>query len=146
MRRFGRERRECYVWWGGYTPMPRVGQVVSALVPDIATEFGRVILTRQELGRLQSELHANDQVLLLELHSHPPMAGGQNSVDAAHPASPHAGFISVVVPDFGLTEVRDLSECHVYEYEIANHWRELTSSEIRARFTIEPVSRTVDCR
>ena len=41
-----------------------------------------------------------DQVLIAELHSHPPGAGGQNAVDAANGATTYPGFLTIVVPNF----------------------------------------------
>jgi hypothetical protein len=139
MRRFAEQRRECYAWWGGYFT-DREAQVVTALCPDIQTQFGHIRLGTKELMALHNELRRLDHALLVELHSHPPGCGGQNDVDAAHPAATYPGFITIVVPDFGLPRFYDLSDSHVYEYIHANHWRQLTHSEIRSRFVIEEAS------
>ncbi|HXG43487.1 MAG TPA: hypothetical protein VNJ71_01885 [Gemmatimonadales bacterium] len=137
MQRFGREQRECYVWWGGYFTEAGDGQVVTALCPDIPTSYGHIHLGVCEIGALHSQLRALDQVLLVELHSHPHGAGGQNHVDAEHPAAPYRGFISIVVPDFAEPRLYDLRETYVYEYLQANEWRELESDEITRRFVVE---------
>ncbi len=137
MQRFGREQRECYVWWGGYFTEAGDGQVVTALCPEVPTSYGRIYLGVREMSALHSQLRALDQVLLVELHSHPPGAGGQNTVDAAHPAAPYPGFISIVVPDFAQPRLYDLREAYVYEYLQANEWRELESDEITRRFVVE---------
>jgi hypothetical protein len=137
MQRFGREHRECYVWWGGYFTGSGDGQVVTAICPDIPTSYGRIHLGMREISTLHSQLRALDQVLLVELHSHPPGAGGQNDVDAAHPAAPYRGFISIVVPNFAQPCLYDLRQTYVYEYSRANEWRELDSAEIARRFVVE---------
>lgn len=137
MRSFGEEERECYVWWGGYCSHGN-GQVLSALYPDVATTHGSVRLDNSVLRRMQRELFDLDQLLLIELHSHPPGAGGQNEVDAAHPAAPYQGFITMVVPDFGFVDMHDLSNIHIYEYIKDNMWRTLESREIKQRFVIDP--------
>jgi hypothetical protein len=142
MRRFADEERECYVWWGGYFT-DEGGQVVTAICPEIKTQFGHIRLGTKELMALHSELRRLDQILLVELHSHPPGGGGQNEVDAAHPAATYPGFITVVVPDFGLPRFYDFSESHVYEYVRANRWRQLMQPEIRDRFVIEEASSLV---
>ena len=100
MQRYGWEQREYYVWWGGYFTADGDGQVVTALCPEAETTFGRIHLSNSQLAVLHTQLRDLDQVLLVELHTHPPGAGGQNEVDAAHPASTHIGFITIVVPDF----------------------------------------------
>lgn len=144
IRRFGHEERECYVWWGGYFTGREDAQVVTALCPNVPTDYGHIRLGTQELSALHSELRALDQILLVELHSHPPGCSGQNEVDAAHPAVPYRGFISIVVPDFGLPCFHDLRESYVYEYIQANGWRQLTRFEVESRFIIEDTGLLVD--
>ena len=143
MRRFGREGRECYVWWGGYFASEGLAQVVTAVCPEVSTDFGRIHLGLRELGALHLELRALDQVLLVELHTHPPGAGGQNEVDAAHPAVTYPGFISIVVPDFATPRFHDLRQTYVYEYGTGGVWRQLDREEIGRRFVVEPQFRGV---
>lgn len=143
MRRFGLERRECYVWWGGYFTADGDAQVLTAICPEVPTTFGRVHLGLGELTLLHAELRALDQVLLVELHTHPPGAGGQNEVDAAHAAATYAGFISIVVPDFAEPRFHDLRRTYVYEYLIGGRWRQLDAEEIQARFVVEEQVRRV---
>lgn len=137
MGRFGYEKRECYVWWGGYFNSDGVAHVLTAYSPIINTSYGRVHLQNQDLVAMHQELRNRDQLLIAELHTHPPGAGGQNEVDAAHPAAPYPGFISIVVPNFAHPRFDDLTEAFVYEYIKENRWRTLDSSEIRKRFVIE---------
>lgn len=137
MREYGAEERECYIWWGGFFDQHGHAQIVTALCPDVPTAYGCVHLTTRELLPLHEKLRALDQVLLIELHTHPPDCGGQNDVDAAHPAATYSGFISVVVPDFGLSDPVDLARSFVYEYLEANRWRQLSREEVQDRFLIE---------
>jgi hypothetical protein len=144
MRQFGREQRECYVWWGGYFTGNGNAQVVTALCPNLKTDYGHIRLGTLQLSALHSKLRELDQVLLVELHSHPPGADGQNTVDAAHPAVAYRGFVSIVVPDFGFPRFCDLTQSYVYEYVLASRWRQLTRSEIDSRFVIEDAVLLVD--
>lgn len=137
MMRYGEEGRECYIWWGGYFSANGDAQVVTALCPEVPTHFGRVYLERRDLSALHERLRTLDQVLVAELHTHPPGAGGQNDVDAANPAATYPGFVSIVVPDFAAPQFYDLRKSYVYEYIRANEWRELKSAEIERRFIIE---------
>jgi hypothetical protein len=137
MRRFGEERRECYVWWGGSFNSAGDAQVATMYCPDIPTDFGRIELDRHDLAALHAELRARDQVLLVELHTHPPGAGGQNEVDAAHPAATYAGFLTIVVPDFAYPYLHDLRRCYVYAYTGQGQWNELAPADIEAKFTVE---------
>ena len=80
-----------------------------------------------------------DQILLVELHTHPPGAGGQNDVDAANSAMFYKGFKAIVVPDFGLPKFYDLRCCHVYSYSGNGHWHEMDINEISHCFLIDEI-------
>jgi len=146
MRSYGREQRECYVWWSGYFTAQSEGQVVSAIFPDMKTDFGRVYVDFKTMQLLSSELRKRDQVLLIELHTHPPGAGGQNPVDAAHPATVYPGFISIVVPNFGFPKLYDLRETYVYRYIGNGAWIELKAEEIEEWFAVEEPLITIRIR
>lgn len=137
MRRFAQEDRECYVWWGGYFTQDGNAQVMTVIYPEIQTDFGRVYLSLSDLTKLHSKLRDADQVLLVELHTHPPGAGGQNEIDAANPATTYSGFVSMVVPDFAFPRFYDLRKIYIYEYLDSNKWRQLETNEIERRFIIE---------
>ena len=137
MRAFGKEDRECYLWWGGYFTGASHAQVVTAYCPDVPTDFGRVSLNRKQLHSMHKALRDRDQVLLVELHTHPPGAGGQNEVDAENAAAPYPGFITIVVPDFAAPYLHDIRRCHVYQYLEANRWEELDHDRIGEKFVIE---------
>lgn len=143
MRRFGEEGRECYVWWGGSHTADGHAYVTTAYCPDVPSSFGRVHVGREKLGELHEALRENDQVLVAELHTHPPGAGDQNEVDAANAAATYPGFLSLVIPNFAVPYLFDLRQVHTYEYESEGHWRTLDPAEIEARFTIEPTMLTV---
>lgn len=143
MRQCGEDRRECYVWWGGYFTRDGRGQVVTAICPEIPTKYGCIHLGLSDLTVLHAELRNMDQVLLAELHTHPPGAGGQNRVDAAHPAAPYPGFISIVVPNFASPRFHDLRKAYIYEYLDGSRWRQLDRPEIARRFVVEEQFRSV---
>lgn len=136
MRRYGKEERECYVWWGGYCTSDGDAQIVSAILPEVTTQFGRVHLSSAQLSKLHAKLRELDQILLVELHTHPG-GSGQNEVDAAHPAAIYPGFVTVVVPDFCKSGIGELS-AHFYQYQNNKCWNALSRQEINDRFIIEP--------
>lgn len=139
----GYNEKECYVWWGGYFTSDGEAQVVTALYPEIVTEFGCVHLDIHALSSLHNQLRSQDQVLLAELHTHPPGAGGQNEVDASNPAVTYPGFISIIVPEFAFPRFYDLRNTYIYEYVDSNSWHRLNSTEIQNRFVIEESFLTV---
>lgn len=137
MRRYGAEGRECYVWWGGYFTSAGEAQVVTALCPEVATEYGHIHLSNAQLTELQNQLRSLDQALLVELHTHPPGGNGQNSVDAAHPAATYGGFISIVVPEFAFPNFYDLRQAYIYKYLGEGRWHEMSSAEVEREFVVE---------
>jgi hypothetical protein len=137
MRLFGIQRRECYAWWGGSFLDGGNAQVGTAYCPDVQTDYGRIELGVREFQALHRELRTRDQVLIAELHTHPPGAGGQNDVDAAHPAAPYLGFLTIVVPDFAAPFLHDLRDTYVYEYMGNLIWKQLNRNQIAEKFTVE---------
>jgi hypothetical protein len=146
MRAIGHEEREAYVWWGGYFTPSDFAQVTTAYVPGIHTAYGRVAFSTGEYHLLHKELRSRDQALVAELHTHPPGAGGQNEVDAAHAAAPYPGFISIVVPSFAFPHFHDPRQTYVYEYVADNDWKELSPEEIQAKIVIEDTLITVESK
>lgn len=136
MQRFGEQHRECYVWWGGYFLANGTARIVSALYPEVFTHFGRIHLRRRELSALHERLCTLDLVLVTELHTHPPGAGGQNEVDAANAAATYPGFTSIVVPDFGFPRFSDPRDCYVYRYLANGRWQQLNRTEIGQLFLV----------
>ena len=136
MRRFGRENRECYVWWGGYYAGGD-GQVVTAIWPEVQTEYGRIHLANQQLGILGGQLRRLDQILLLNsILIHPELAARtrwmpqtqlQPIQDLSHRCS-----------RFRSTNLWDLRNTYVYEYIENNQWRDLSQEDIEWKFVVEP--------
>jgi len=134
---FGERRVEGYAWWTGYIVNNDTAQICTALYPNMETQYGHVHLDRQALSVMHRKLIELDQILLVELHTHPPGAGGQNAVDAANAALYYNGFKTIVVPDFGLPQFYDLRCCHVYSYINNGRWHEMDSNEISSCFVID---------
>lgn len=136
-RKFGALHTEGYAWWAGYINYDDEAQVCTTFYPNITTLPGRVYLDRAILSAMHSRLIGSDQILLVELHTHPPGAGGQNHVDANNAACFYPGFMTIVVPDFAAPKFYDLRDSYVYTYERDGFWRELEREEIAHRFIIE---------
>ena len=136
-KKFGNRNAEGYAWWAGYIINEVEAQICTVIYPNVETQYGRVHLDRKLLSSMYKKLIELDQILLVELHTHPPRAGGQNDVDAANAAVYYKGFKSVVVPNFGLPKFQSLLNCHVYEYQENGVWRKMNRSEIASKIKIE---------
>lgn len=131
------EERECFLIWGGYPDGLGGATIASVIHPAVRSHYGRVALDRRTVHRVMECLRQRDQVLVAELHTHPPGAGGQNESDAGHTMSCHDGSIAVVVPDFGGPRFADLVGSFVYEYRTPQGWEGLGHAEVAERFLID---------
>lgn len=134
---FGNRRAEGYVWWSGYIVNSDMAQICTAVYPNVRTRYGCVHLDRKALSAMHKKLIELDQIILVELHTHPPGAGGQNAVDAANTVLYYMGFKTIVVPDFGLPLFYDLRRCYVYSYIDNGRWHEMNEDEISDYFVID---------
>lgn len=139
-----RRKEECFIFWGGYLVDNCDAQIITVYYPKAIVSYGRIHLNTRDITLLNLALRKNDQLLLVELHSHPPGADGQNKFDAKNALCYHPGFITIVVPDFGYPYFYDLRKCYVYEYVKAGKWYELKSKEIEDKFIVEDTVIEVD--
>jgi hypothetical protein len=136
-RKWASRTAEGYAWWTGHLNSKAEAQICSVLYPEVKTYYGRIHLDRRMMSAMHRKLIELDQILLAELHTHPPGAGGQNEVDADNAAIFYPGFITIVVPNFAKPRFYDLRNSFIYEYQHSGLWRKLEKSEISKRFVIE---------
>ncbi len=97
---------------------------------DHAPQGDRVVVTPDEARWLLKTLRARDEKLVGQLHSHRSVAG-HSPGDDAWATSFHGGFLSIVVPHFGIG-VSVPGECAVLEYR-GGRFVELSDEEIASR-------------
>lgn len=137
LRKRGRLKQEGLVLWAGAVGTDtEEAYVVSLIVPRRGYWGGGVRLNTTTLLKLSNELEKRDLSLLAQVHTHPGNFG-HSWGDEKKATSFRLGYVSIVVPDFALNEIYDLSTCYVYEYEGNFKWRLLNSQEIGRRFLIE---------
>ena len=137
LRKRGRRRQEGIVLWAGaVTPNAEEAYVMSFIVPKRGHWGGGVRLDSKVLLKLSEELEKRDLLLLAQVHSHPGDFG-HSLGDEERAVSYRLGFVSIVVPNFALIDIRDLSVCYVYEYVGNWKWKLLKSNEVTSRFIIE---------
>lgn len=133
----GRHKQEGLVLWAG-APSPNAEEayIVSYIVPKRGHWGGGVKLDARTLLKLSEELEKRDFLLLAQVHSH---SGdfGHSWGDEKRATSFRLGYISIVVPNFALSDIHNLSMCYVYEYKGNWKWRLLKRNEVAARFVIE---------
>jgi hypothetical protein len=124
-RRCGKGRRECQVLWTA--PWARTHQI-TALVHPIHREHGAgfeldgnwLTLFWQELVRLNSGIR-------VQVHTHP-RGAFHSAIDDAYPIIHTPGFLSLVIPYFGM-RASDLSGAYLTEMTEVGRWQEMSLSD-----------------
>ena len=137
LRKRGCRKQEGIVLWAGApSPNGEEAYVVSYIVPRRGHWGGGVRLDTRMLLKLSEELEKRDLLLLAQVHTHPGNFG-HSLGDEKRALSYRLGYISMVVPNFALSDTRDLSTCYVYEYMGNWKWKLLNSNEVASRFVVE---------
>lgn len=137
LRRYGNYGEEGIGLWAG-TLAGGDGFVSTLVTPGVSSQ-GRFHgeLSADTMAAVLARLDELDLVLLAQIHSHPREAF-LSSIDAERPAIAVAGFISVVIPDFGFVDVADVDTWAAYEYFAAERWSELDAAARRERLIVDP--------
>lgn len=138
MREYAPEDSERMVLWSGVVGGANEALVRTIVVPDHDPQGWRVDIDRPVWRGLLHAMRKQDQMLLAQVHSHPGDAYHSEG-DEKWPAEHSDGFLSIVVPNFGV-DVTELTECGIYEYRIdgpSGRFYEMSESEIADRFVLE---------
>lgn len=95
----GAGRRECAVFWAG--PIDRPEAVDLVLHPDHTGARGGYQVSAAWLAETWDRLVAERRSIRLQAHVHP-RAAFHSPTDDAHPIVTTPGFLSLVLPRFGL--------------------------------------------
>ncbi|MDI6847013.1 MAG: hypothetical protein QMD23_02635 [Candidatus Bathyarchaeia archaeon] len=84
-----------------------------------------------------SQLYLRKQMLVAQVHTHPPGITHPSGTDKLRVPIHCDGFIHIIVSNYGLKPLENLLYCSVYEYAIGGRWRPLSTGEIKERFIID---------
>lgn len=136
LKKYGKKESESLVFWAGWLDEKCEAHVTSCKIPlDVKWGLG-VRVDLNGMLKLMDELVKEDLILLAQVHSHPGDFGHSHGDDLTA-SSYRKGYISIVVPDWGLIDLPDLSRCYVHEYDQNWQWRLLDEEEVKERFKIE---------
>ncbi|HEY3314822.1 MAG TPA: hypothetical protein VGL40_05995 [Bacillota bacterium] len=125
--------REGYLVWTG-----RISNGEDAVI-QTAFPFSGYATKRyaeangRDLDRLRQHLLQAGDFVFTQVHSHAGVAF-HSPTDNIHAFSLKRGFFSIVVPDFGRAQMKDLTGCAVYE--LADKWQRLSDDEVLRRFVL----------
>ena len=106
---------EGIVYWAG-REMGDCTVFLQAVVPIADHSYGRVMVDRSEVGRMQRAARSMKLGILCQFHSHPGSDGRHSDGDDSLILLPFEGMLSIVAPFFG-TRFRSLSELCVHQYQ-----------------------------
>jgi len=99
----GREMGDCTVF-------------LEAIVPVADHGPGRVMVSREEIGRTQRAAHAVKLGVLCQVHSHPGMDTRHSDGDDDLILMPFEGMLSIVAPRYGIA-LQAMSDVSVHQYQ-----------------------------
>lgn len=130
----GREGSEGLVYLSGVPTSTEV-LVTGLLELGHLPQGDRVVVTREEARWLVRSLAVRDEKLIAQVHSLRELAG-HSAGDDTWATSFHEGFVSIVVPRFGI-KVNSVTGCAVLEYQ-GGAFRDLSPDEVARRILIQP--------
>lgn len=122
----GRGHRECVAYW-----------CASAAEPDLLTRVVHPIHSASRAGytvddpwvlKFFQALYHDGEVARVQVHTHPHEAG-HSWIDDAYALVPAAGFLSLVIPDFGTGPVT-FDRTHLVELTRDGDWVERDTAEV----------------
>ena len=132
--KWGKRSLECIILWGGYKTSGGDYIVTTCYILE---QYRSPILSRvkkKAMEELLAKLHLAGQVLIAQVHTHPPGIVHPTKIDEEGLAVHYDGFIYIIVPNYGLT-AWDLPSCSICECR-EGHLRPLSREEIRDRFIV----------
>ena len=127
----GTEDRESVAYWLGDACCNRIvidDLILASDLPEFESETYHATVPLQSAFAVGQIVHSRNKMLLVQVHSHPAEAY-HSLTDDMNPITHEVGFLSVVVPYFGIG-IHDLTDCRIYEHLGYGRWRELDISVI----------------
>jgi hypothetical protein len=137
----GNRRLEGFTCWSGRIEADGSATVLHCAFPPGSGVYRHELFAHLDMVATTSiaeQISSRGEFLLAQLHTHPGRAF-HSSVDDSNSISQRRGFLSIVVPRFGLRKFYDrqtLRGCSVNEHQGAGIWREWNSAEVRRRLKV----------
>lgn len=128
-RQCGQGCRECQVLW--VSPWSSVGTIERVVHPKHKSHAGGFEIDSGWISNFWSELADDASGIRLQVHTHP-FEAFHSSIDDKFPIIHKAGFLSLVIPDFGLGPP-SFSKAFLTEIQADGTWKEIP---IKKRLTI----------
>jgi len=137
LKRGGKRSLESLVLWAGRRTQNGDYCVVTCYFPSQHHFPAYVEVEEWAMREVLSQLYLRKQILVAQIHTHPPGITSPSETDRLRVSIHREGFIHIIVPNYGLIPLESLLHCSVYEYETGERWRPLSAGEIKERFIID---------
>jgi proteasome lid subunit RPN8/RPN11 len=127
---------EGIVYWAGRADAAD-WIVTTVIVPEALTTWGSFRTSAAANARVVALLAKADLVLLGQVHSHPGTVVDHSGGDDRDALMPYPEFLSIIVPNYGRTNLWPLNQCGVHRFE-HGRFRRLTNKEIGSTFRCIP--------
>jgi hypothetical protein len=121
-RECGCGRDECQALW--LSPWSQPDIITKVVHPKHAAHFGGFVLDDSWLNDFWLELGRAKTGIRVQVHTHPGEAF-HSRTDDEFPIIHTPGFLSLVIPNFGLGRV-GFDEAYLTEIQPEGHWREVS--------------------
>ena len=117
----GQGRQECQVLW--LSPWGAPQDISKVVHPRHKAHLGGFELDDQWISDFWLELGNTNMGIRVQLHTHP-LEAFHSEIDDAFPIIHKPGFLSLVIPNFGLGPV-GLDEAYLTEIQSDGQWQEV---------------------
>jgi hypothetical protein len=122
LRGCGRGLEECQVLWLSSWSQPDI--ITKVIHPKHAGHFGGFVLDDAWLNDFWLELGVTEMGMRVQVHTHPGEAF-HSRTDDEFPIIHTAGFLSLVIPKFGVGPV-GFDEAYLAEIQPGGYWKEVS--------------------
>jgi hypothetical protein len=126
---------EGIVYWTG-REVGDCSVFLQAIVPAAEHSHGRVMVSREEIGRTQRAARGSKLGVLCQVHSHPGGDGRHSDGDDELVLLPFEGMLSIVAPLFGI-DLRSITDFCVHQYQ-DGRWVLCSSESVADRLVVVP--------
>jgi len=119
-RQCGGGRRECQVLWVSSWDAPET--ITDVVHPRHLAHSGGFQLSSDWINQFWLDLARTNRGIRVQIHTHP-FEAFHSHIDDAYPIIHTTGFLSLVIPDFGLGAI-GLDRAYLTEIDESGKWQE----------------------
>lgn len=124
LRACGGNQRECQLFWLSTWQEPT--KLVEVVHPRHTSSRAGLNVDSDWITEFWNQLSRSEHSVSVQVHTHPREAF-HSAVDDAYPLLCHAGFLSLVIPDFAMGPI-GFDHAYLAEIQADGHWKQVAIS------------------